>query len=121
MARYAPGTIAVIFTSQRTDRDDAGYAQAAAAMDALAARQPGYRGIESARDAAGFGITISYWARDTAAIAWRDDLDHRATRDRGRAMWYARYTVVVAAVTRSYEWSGGEAITHPTRAASPAR
>ena len=121
MARYAPGTIAVIFTSQRTGRDAAGYAQAAAAMDALAARQPGYCGIESTRDAAGFGITISYWASDAAAIAWRDDLDHCATRDRGRAIWYAHYTVVVAAVTRSYEWSGGEAVTHPSPAALSAR
>ena len=120
MARHAPGTVAVIFTSQRTGRDDAGYAHAAAAMDVLAARQPGYCAMESARDAEGYGITVSYWTDEAAAIAWRDDLDHRATRDRGRATWYSRYTVVVAAVTRSYEWSSGEAVSD-LPAACPAR
>ncbi len=98
------GQIAVIFTSQRTAEDAAGYAEAAAAMDALAAAQPGYRGIDSARDAGGFGITVSWWADEAAAIAWREHPVHTAIRDRGRARWYAAYEVAVAAVARSYRW-----------------
>ena len=65
------GQTAVIFMSNRNGTDPAGYAAAAAAMEALAATQPGYRGIDSVRDQAGLGITISYWADDAAAIAWR--------------------------------------------------
>ncbi|HEX4457480.1 MAG TPA: antibiotic biosynthesis monooxygenase, partial [Polyangia bacterium] len=38
----APPYVAVIFTSQRTSEDDAGYAATADAMDAQAKLQPGY-------------------------------------------------------------------------------
>jgi heme-degrading monooxygenase HmoA len=51
------------------------------------------------------GITISYWSDDTAAIAWRDHPDHSAIRERGRAIWYDRYSVTVAHVTRGYGWT----------------
>lgn len=98
------GQTAVIFRSHRTALDDAGYAAAATAMEALAARQPGYRGIDSVRGADGTGITISYWADDAAAIAWRDQRDHAAIRDRGRAIWYDSYEIAVATVARSYAW-----------------
>ena len=99
------GAIAVIFLSTRNGDDEAGYAQAAAAMDVLAARQPGYLGMNSARGADGFGITVSYWADEAAALAWRDHPEHTAIRERGRAVWYTDYRVDVAAVTRSYSWS----------------
>ncbi|WEK44360.1 MAG: antibiotic biosynthesis monooxygenase [Candidatus Sphingomonas colombiensis] len=98
------GQVAVIFISQRTAADGEGYAAAAAAMDALAAEQPGYRGIDSARDAEGFGITISYWATEADAHAWRDQPDHAAIRARGRADWYQSYRVIVTRVERGYDW-----------------
>ena len=50
---------AVIFSSQRIDRDD-GYEKMAKEMERLAAQQPGLLGIESVRAADGFGITVSY-------------------------------------------------------------
>ena len=99
------GEVAVIFVSRRRADDPAGYAAAAAAMDDLAARQPGYRGVDAARDEEGTGITISYWADDAAALAWRDHPEHRAVRDAGRARWYDRYEVLVTRVERDYRWS----------------
>ena len=45
-----PPYYAVIFTSQRTPGDDAGYGAMADAMVELAAVQDGYIGIESVRD-----------------------------------------------------------------------
>jgi len=99
------GQVAAVFVSFRNDADMTGYADAAAAMDALAAVQPGYRGVDSAREADGMGITVSYWADDDAARAWRDHPDHAAIRDRGRALWYDRYTVTVARVERAYAWA----------------
>jgi heme-degrading monooxygenase HmoA len=67
----------VIFTSLRTEGDH-GYAQTSDEMMALAARQPGYLGVESARGADGLGITVSYW-RDMGAIrAWKAHADHLA-------------------------------------------
>lgn len=97
--------IAVIFANQRTAQDEPGYAAAAEAMDALAAAQPGYRGVDSARGADGFGITVSYWADEASAVAWRRHAEHAAVRALGRERWYAHFTVQVARVGRSYEWA----------------
>jgi heme-degrading monooxygenase HmoA len=99
------GQIAVIFASQRTAEDEPGYAAAAEAMDRLAAAQPGYRGIESARGADGFGITVSYWADEASALAWREQAEHAAIRAIGRERWYETYRVQVARVERSYAWA----------------
>ncbi len=98
------GQIAVIFTSQRTALDEAGYQAAAAAMAALAAAQPGYAGIESVRDGDGLGITVSYWRDDAAARAWRDHADHARIREAGRERWYEWYDLQVARVERGYRW-----------------
>ena len=49
---------AVIFTTTRTEGDN-GYAAMAQHMEELAKLQPGYLGIESAREET--GITVSYW------------------------------------------------------------
>ena len=94
----------MIFTSRRTTDDDAGYAHAAAAMDTLAAAQPGYRGMDSARDPDGFGITVSWWADEASAIAWREHPVHARIRERGRARWYSAYEVAVGRIERSYRW-----------------
>ena len=66
---------------------------------------PGYCGLVSTRGPDGFGVTVSYWADAAAAAAWRDDAEHRLIRDRGRAVWYDAYEVVVADVSRSYRWA----------------
>jgi len=105
MTRAQPaGTIAVIFTSQRTSEDDADYQTAAQQMSELAAAQPGYRGQHSVRGSDGFGITISYWADEASAKAWRDHPNHAATREAGRDRWYDHYSLEVAEVARSYDW-----------------
>jgi heme-degrading monooxygenase HmoA len=94
-----PPYTAVIFTSVRTDGDN-GYAAMALSMEALAARQPGYLGIESARD--DLGITVSYWVDDAAARAWKQVAEHLVAQRRGRDVWYRDYRVRVATVTREY-------------------
>lgn len=109
MGEDRTGDIAVIFTSTRTDFDDAGYDAAANAMAALARQQPGYRGVQSTRGPDGFGITISYWADDAAAMAWRDHPEHTAIRDKGRAHWYSSYRLEVARVERAYGWTREDA------------
>jgi heme-degrading monooxygenase HmoA len=90
----------VIFTSVRTDVDDAGYAETSDAMERLAAEQPGYLGIESAR--ADLGITVSYWETAEHARAWKAIAEHRLAQQRGRDTWYRTYRVRVATVEREY-------------------
>ena len=105
MTTFASDSVAVIFIAQRTSDDDEGYYAAAAQMDVLAASQPGYLGIDSVRREDGLGITVSYWQSDDAAKAWRDNPDHAAIRDKGRAQWYESYSLHVATIARSYDWT----------------
>jgi heme-degrading monooxygenase HmoA len=94
-----PPYTAVIFTSLRTD-GDRGYDATSDRMDELAAQQPGYLGIESARD--GVGITVSYWATPAHAAAWKAVAEHLEAQRLGREQWYAAYRVRVATVEREY-------------------
>jgi glutathione S-transferase len=71
-------------------------------MDALAAEQPGYVGIDSVRSPSGEGITVSYWADDAAARAWKARAEHVAAQTLGRERWYASYQLRVATVEREY-------------------
>ncbi|MDP9100653.1 MAG: antibiotic biosynthesis monooxygenase [Actinomycetota bacterium] len=98
-----PPYTAVIFTSIRGG-DGVGYPAMSARMRELAAAQPGYLGIESARE--GVGITVSYWTDDAAARAWKGVAEHLVAQQLGRDRWYSDYRVRVATVTRDYGPSG---------------
>lgn len=94
-----PPYYAVIFSSLRSSGDDEGYGEAAARMLTLAADQPGYLGVESARE--GIGITVSYWRSLEDIAAWRAHAEHTAVRHKGRAQWYERFELRVARVERA--------------------
>lgn len=98
----APPYWMVTFTSQRSGVDADAYEDAAHRMLELASQQPGFLGAESVRDAAGFGITISYWADEASIATWREHAEHRATREFGRAHWYDHFEVRIAKVERAY-------------------
>lgn len=106
------GSYAVIFWSQRTEGDH-GYGSTAQRMVELAAQQPGYLGVRSARDGAGQGITVSYWDSLEAVAAWRRELEHRAAREQGRAQWYAGYELQVCRVERAYAWQAQDGSADP--------
>jgi len=96
-----PPYFAVIFASRRTEGDH-GYNRMADRMEALASSQPGFLGIESARGADGFGLTVSYWASEEAIRAWKANAEHRVAQEAGRASWYSSFTVRIARVERAY-------------------
>jgi len=98
-----PPYYVVMFTTQRTDVDT-GYAEAAQRMLELAAQQPGFLGVESARSD-GLGITLSYWQSEEAIRAWREHAEHSLVREQGRADWYAAFATRVAKVERAYTFS----------------
>jgi heme-degrading monooxygenase HmoA len=95
-----PPYYAVIFTSVRNMEPDDGYGEMAEPMAQLAARQPGYLGMETARESV--GITVSYWSDLGAIRAWKKDVDHLAAQRLGRERWYAAYRVRIARVERDY-------------------
>lgn len=105
MNRFAttppPPYYAVIFTSQKTETDK-GYSDMAERMMQLASQQEGYLGAESTRDAAGFGITVSYWASEEAIAKWKANMAHQQAQAMGKSNWYAHYELRVAKVERAY-------------------
>ncbi|HSI57867.1 MAG TPA: antibiotic biosynthesis monooxygenase [Ideonella sp.] len=116
--RPTPPYYAVIFTSQRSEADEAGYGAMAERMAELAAQQPGYLGVESARGGDGLGITVSYWRSLADIAAWRREIEHTAARDRGRAQWYRHYELRVAKVERAYGWDALDGAAAPGTAAA---
>ncbi|GHC10047.1 polysaccharide biosynthesis protein [Thermomonas carbonis] len=104
-----PPYYAVIFSSLRRGDAADGYAEAATRMDELARVQPGFLGVESARDNEGFGITTAYFDSEASIKAWRGHDEHASARQRGRDAWYAQFAVRVAKVERAYEWECGNA------------
>src|SRR4051812_25874337 len=95
-----PPYYAVIFTSVRTDEDHADYQDASARMNELAAQQPGFLGVESARE--GIGITVSYWRDLESIAAWKRHADHVMAQRMGRERWYSHYRTRIARVEREY-------------------
>lgn len=96
-----PPYYAVIFSSQRTEGDQ-GYAEMAERMVELAASQPGFLGIESARDAEGFGITVAYFDTPEHIAAWKANAEHRHAQALGHHVWYEHFELRVARVERAY-------------------
>jgi len=94
-----PPYYAVIFTSTRTPGDN-GYGDTADRMMELAQQQPGFIGIESAREEV--GITASYW-RDLESIrSWKRNTEHLQAQQQGRSNWYGEFKVRIAKVERDY-------------------
>ncbi|TGN40643.1 antibiotic biosynthesis monooxygenase family protein [Marinobacter confluentis] len=92
---------AVIFSSIKA-QDDTGYAPMADRMMELAAQQPGFIGVDSAREEV--GITVSYW-RDLASIQqWKNQIEHREAQRLGKEQWYESYTIRIAKVERQYDF-----------------
>ncbi|MGQ4879263.1 antibiotic biosynthesis monooxygenase family protein [Billgrantia sp. LNSP4103-1] len=94
-----PPYYAVIFTSIRTAGDN-GYGLMAERMAELAAQQPGFLGLESAREA--LGVTVSYWDSLEAISRWKQQVEHREAQRIGRSDWYAAFHVRIARVERDY-------------------
>ncbi len=110
MSRFAPlptpPYYAVIFTAQLSGNTQ-GYGEMADRMADMAAQQPGYLGVESTRDGDGLGITVSYWADESAIMNWKAKSEHLLAQKMGKTRWYDHYTLRVAKVERAYEGPEG--------------
>lgn len=94
---------AVIFTSHlSTDTTD--YSSVADKMEELAKQQPGFLGVESARDHAGLGITISYWESLEAIENWKRNALHKEAKKRGREQWYENFHLRICRVEKEFEF-----------------
>ncbi len=94
-----PPYYAVIFSSLQSD-DAEGYAETAARMVELAAQQPGFLGIETARE--GLGLTVSYWSDLESIKNWKQNSEHQLAQQMGMNKWYSSYMTRIALVERDY-------------------
>ncbi|TKC13862.1 antibiotic biosynthesis monooxygenase family protein [Robertmurraya kyonggiensis] len=97
-----PPYYAVIFTSERTDGDK-GYSKMSEKMLELAFQQPGFLGVESARDIE-LGITVSYWDSLDAIRSWKENSPHQIAQEKGKEVWYKNYKVKICKVEREYSF-----------------
>ena len=69
-------------------------------MSFLASEQPGYLGVESARE--NVGITVSYWDSLAAIKNWKYVAEHLVAQQFGREKWYSHYKTRICFVEREY-------------------
>jgi heme-degrading monooxygenase HmoA len=69
-------------------------------MVELAAVQPGFLGVESARE--DLGITVSYWTDLESIRLWKSQAEHRLAQQMGMDKWYSSYKTRIALVERDY-------------------
>jgi heme-degrading monooxygenase HmoA len=92
---------AVIFTSRLApSAGDTGYEDTARRMIQLSAEQPGFLGVDSARE--DVGITVCYWADEASIQVWKRHADHQFAQYEGRDRWYDAYELRIARVERAY-------------------
>jgi heme-degrading monooxygenase HmoA len=94
-----PPYYAVIFTSLRTEGDN-GYGVMAAKMIKLASKQPGFLGVESARE--NVGITVSYWSDLESIKRWKANIEHQEAQRFGHEKWYSSFKIRISMVERDY-------------------
>ena len=79
-----------------------GYADTADRMVELAHEQPGFLGVESARNSV--GITVSYWDSLDAIRNWKRHAEHQLAQQTGREQWYESYVTRICKVERDYRF-----------------
>jgi heme-degrading monooxygenase HmoA len=97
-----PPYYAVIFSSVLDDHI-AGYEKTAEKMLALAKTQPGFLGVDSARNQ--IGITVSYWQSLDDIQSWKQHSEHLNVQEQGKQDWYRTYKVRICRVEKEYEFS----------------
>ncbi len=69
-------------------------------MVELASKQPGFLGVESARE--DLGITISYWSDIESIRNWKANIEHLEAQKLGYEKWYASFKTRISKVERDY-------------------
>jgi heme-degrading monooxygenase HmoA len=69
-------------------------------MVELASKQPGFLGVESARE--DVGITVSYWADLESIRQWKANAEHQEAQRLGHEKWYSSFKTRISKVERDY-------------------
>lgn len=97
-----PPYYAVVFTSINAEVGHAEHIAMSARMVELASANPGFLGIEPARNGDGSGVAVSYWRDLDSIAAWARDPEHRIAKQKGSEVWYTHYKIRICKVEREY-------------------
>ena len=86
-----PPYYSVIFTSIKNDGIN-NYEEVSLRMMELVENQPGFLGVESARE--DLGITVSYWKDLESIKNWKNNIEHLAAQKKGKTEGGASYELV---------------------------
>ena len=92
----------MVFLSQRNP-EDLGYQSMAKQLEEEVRSIPGFLRLESVRDGAGKGITLSYWENLVGIRQWKENALHRQAKSKA-PLWYSQTTLEVYEV-RSWNLS----------------
>ena len=102
-----PPYYAVIFVAGMRDGDLAEYDSDMARLMERAHSIDGFIGEDALRGEDGRSLCVSYWRDEESISRWRDDADHRATKQRGRRDWYDAYELRIARVEKASSFRAG--------------
>jgi len=98
-----PAYYAVIFSS-KLNKGISGYNDMANELEDLLKNEPGFLGMDSARneDSESAGITVCYWTDLESIKNWKNNDTHLKAQQLGKAKWYSDYTVRICKVEKEY-------------------
>jgi heme-degrading monooxygenase HmoA len=101
--RFRPGQVVTVFRSRLRLEHREAYESDAADMDALARTMPGLVDFKSFTADDGERVTVVTFESEETQADWRRHVDHAAAQQRGRADYYAEYTLQVCTTDRVSE------------------
>jgi len=96
----SPPYYAVIFTSIKNEEKE--YNKVAKQRMGLVQNQPGFLGIESAREE--IGVSVSYWKNLESIANWKKNVEHQTAQTLGKKHFYQAYKIRICKVERDYEF-----------------
>ena len=94
-----------VFRSRRRSGAEEEYGEVASAMLEAARAAPGFVDFKSFQAADGEHVSLVTFASEESHRAWREDPRHREAQARGRAAFYAEYSIQSGPATHVRRWS----------------
>jgi heme-degrading monooxygenase HmoA len=97
--------VVVVFRNRLRAGDAAAYRATAERMDELARKQPGFRSLKTFSADDGERVTLSEFDSLEAVNAWRANAEHLEAQRRGRAEFYAEFSLQTCEVVRERKFA----------------
>jgi heme-degrading monooxygenase HmoA len=98
--RFQPGQVVTVFRSRLRPENEASYTEEAARMHSLAVTMPGLVDVKAFTSEDGERLTLVTFSDQATHEAWRQQADHLVAQSRGRAEFYAEYSLQVCSTVR---------------------